>query len=181
MSVVENCEKLYDDLINKWHYKQYDMAEKIRKILLSIKKEHLKELKEEYYDYCFAALISLACSKEEFYGLMDDLMIESDEEVFKWIIDYNGEKTDGRNPIDSGVFPLAETFDIIDAYYDSRYYLVYTISSYSEFPTYIDYIIGNNKENGKKKILEALGDRVYTKEQFDVAVLDGMWEEYHGE
>ncbi len=181
MDVVK---KLYNSLDNM-RYKKYSLpTNKIEtndlNALLSIKESDLEELKNICDDYCFAALILDTCGQYEFYRVMDILMCELPQKVFRYIIDYDGNFTDGGNPIDSGTFELKEMLDVIDMYYDSRYYLIYQIESYSEFPTYVHHVIGNDKENGRKKILKELEDRYYTEEMFNVQVLDDIWEEYHG-
>ncbi len=168
------CDALNDQLDNQdYVLEQHDID-----LLCSIKEYDLEEL--DYYcdDYCFAALILIVCGEEIFYIVMDTLQVKLSSRVFRWIIDYNGELADGRNPLDTGVFGLEEALDVIESYYDSRYFLLYKIESCSEYPTYLHYIIGT-EPHGKDRILRALEYRPYTSETFDVRILEDIWDEYY--
>jgi len=140
------------------------------------------EVIETRFDYdCIATLILTACGRETFFRVLDDLQKNMNAAAFRAFIDYEGNLENASNPLDTGEFTLSETFDVIDRYYGGRYCLIYFISSYQEFETLAHYIIGNDKKGGIKAILDALGDRTYTKEQFDVERLQDIWEEYYEE
>ncbi len=178
--IIKEVQNLYE-ILSRGRFDQTDELSRTDiEVLLSIKEEHLDTLQEYCDDYCFAALILMRCGKEIFYEVMDELMCKLDNPVFKWIIDYEGRLTDGRNPLDTGCLNLQEMVDTIEMYYDGRYKLLYLIENYAEYATYIEYLIANNKENGRELILAALEDKFYTLEEFNPAILDEIWEEYHG-
>lgn len=148
-------------------------------LLCSIEEADLNELDKRCYDYTFAALILRLCGKHGFYEVLDILKARVPNAVFRWLIDYDGKRMDGRNPIDRN-FSLTETFDVIDRYYDSQYKLIYSFCSCRE-DSIVDEIISKDKKNGINIILKALGNRVYTKDQFDIQVLKDIWSDYYGE
>jgi hypothetical protein len=178
--VIENAIDLYELLSNGRFNRTRELDRVDVEILLAIEEKHLRDLHEYCDDYCFGALILMECGKDIFYEVMDELMCELAGPVFKWIIDYDGLLTDGRNPLDTGCLNLKEAIDTIEMYYDGRYRLLYAIERYAEYASHADCLIAGDKENGRELILAALEDKVYTLEEFNPAILDDIWEEHHG-
>jgi hypothetical protein len=137
-------------------------------------------------DYCLGALIVRACGILEFYRVMDKLKENLPANIFNFLIDYDGELTNGRSTIDA-LFcerenenrPLKEVFDAIEKYFDRKFSMIYEIITHSEYSTIADYIISNDKTRGKEKILDELRARDFKESEFDIKILDDIWENYH--
>jgi hypothetical protein len=177
MSEVQTIKDLYDRLWKGPFDQDLNLDQQDLYLLAGIDSENLPELSEHCCDYCFGALIILTCGEHDFVEFVEYTYSFADIDVFKWLIDYEGNMTDAGNPLHTYILSLNKTIDIIETYYGGKYRLIYELRSYSEYETYADYIIATDGKGGYEKILDALKGKEYTAEQFDPQVLYDIWEQ----
>ena len=188
---MQTIANMYDRMntIEPWSYDFVRDCE--LNALKKLQVSDLPELKKICSEDCIGTLILKASENlnypelDEFYRVMLNLRNEIPTEVFKYIIDYYGESSNINSPVDYVSGDFSKALNLIDAFYDRKFYILYTIRSYEAcsytmFPTAIHFIIGNDKVNGKYTIFKALSTRHATKKEFDFDVLNKIWEYYYG-
>lgn len=173
--------QLYDSLTSKVlsanRADGSNISEKDLDLLRALGAEHLDELKCHCCEYPFASLILILYGKKEFYRIADLLIYRIDDRVFEWIM--GGNQTDddkiafapGHHPIDLDMFDLDESLDAIVNYYDCQIELIY--------PVLARRILSNDKERGRKKIIDALKAHGWSEPETET--LDSIYKELYGE
>jgi hypothetical protein len=176
---MDRLRELIDRIQEMYAYEEVQMSDDDLATLSSLTFDQIDELETMFASSgsCVGSCILLTHGASEFFRIMDHLRATVSRDVFRWIIDYNMElsEADG-NPLDFGIFTLAEYFLAIQKYYESRYHLIY--KPRGRYPSYARHLISKDK-NAKQEILNELSKYPYNAAAFDASALDDIYNEYY--